>query len=159
MSGFIEEVRAFIEEEARRLDQRRFADWLALYADDAVYWIPRQRGQTDPLAVPSIIYEDRPLLAMRVARLADPAMHSAQPAAQTLHIVSSIEIATGGEAGRDCRVTSAQLVVSARDGDTRLYAARCEHLLRRREDGLVIARKRIDLVDCDGPHPPLSILL
>ena len=27
-------------EEARALDEQRFEDWLALYAPDAVYWIP-----------------------------------------------------------------------------------------------------------------------
>lgn len=159
MSGLLETVRAFIQAEARLLDQRRFADWLTLYADDALYWIPRQRGQTDPLAVPSIVYEDLPLLAMRVSRMADPAMHAAQPPTHTLHIVGSIDIAAGDEAGRDCRVISAQLVVASRGGETHLYASQCEHLLRRRGSGLAIAQKRIDLIDCDAVRSPMPILL
>jgi 3-phenylpropionate/cinnamic acid dioxygenase small subunit len=39
----------FLHEEARLADEGRYAEWLALWTDDAVYWVP---GSTDPGVVP-----------------------------------------------------------------------------------------------------------
>src|SRR5260370_2543208 len=64
-----QELEAFVLREARLLDERRYAAWLELFAEDGVYWIPTrpdQRSQQDAL---SIIYEPRALLAVRVERL------------------------------------------------------------------------------------------
>ena len=33
-------VQQFLFSEARLLDERRFDDWLALFSDDAIYWMP-----------------------------------------------------------------------------------------------------------------------
>lgn len=155
----LEEVRRFLHEEARLLDQRRFTDWLSLFTEDATYWVPRQRGQSDAFAVPSIVYEDRPLLAMRVARLMDPAAHAAAPVPWTLHILGSIDVLAGDERGAEYRATSALLVVEARGGEKRLHAGACEHRLRRRAGGLAIVAKRIDLIDCDAIQLPMAIIL
>src|SRR5687768_16554245 len=54
----LESVARFLNQEGRLLDQRKFQGWLGLFEDDAIYWIPLQRGQTDARAVPSIVYED-----------------------------------------------------------------------------------------------------
>ena len=42
------ELEAFVLREARLLDERRFADWLALFAEDGVYWVPTLPGQASP---------------------------------------------------------------------------------------------------------------
>jgi len=159
MSELLDDLRGFIHREARLLDQRRFADWLALYSDEATYWIPRQRGQRDAVGVPSIVYEDRSLLAIRVARLADPAMHAAAPAIHTVHVVGGVDPEPVDSATQDYRVISSQLVVASREAETRLYAGQCEHLLRRQSGTFTILRKRFDLVDCDAVRSPMPILL
>jgi benzoate/toluate 1,2-dioxygenase beta subunit len=143
------EVQRLLHHEARLLDQRRFADWLKLYTDDAIYWIPRQRQQSDPLNVPSIIYDDLPLMAMRVQRLMHPRVYSAMPTPHTLHIVGSIELCEHDQQQDKFRVISSQLVVESRNVQKRIFAACCEHVLRRESDALKIAVKRIDLLDCD----------
>ena len=43
-----EELEAFVLREARLLDERRYAAWLELFADDGVYWIPTRPGQSSP---------------------------------------------------------------------------------------------------------------
>jgi biphenyl 2,3-dioxygenase beta subunit len=40
------EVEQFLYREAALLDDRRFADWLALIADDIHYWMPIRRTVT-----------------------------------------------------------------------------------------------------------------
>jgi hypothetical protein len=47
----------FLSHEAELLDQRRFEDWLKLFTEDGIYWIPVEDG-TDPLLEPSILYDD-----------------------------------------------------------------------------------------------------
>ena len=55
--------------EARCIDEQRWDEWLALYTDDAHYWMPLTHGQTDPLLQGSLMYEDKMLLGIRVERL------------------------------------------------------------------------------------------
>ena len=48
-------ARRVLFEEARALDEQRFEDWLAMYADDAIFWVPAwtddNRLTDDPEAV------------------------------------------------------------------------------------------------------------
>ena len=39
---------AFLLHEARLLDEARWDEWLALFTDDATYWVPSQPGQAEP---------------------------------------------------------------------------------------------------------------
>src|SRR5262249_44966581 len=77
------EAEAFLVAEARLLDEGRFEDWLALFADDGFYWIPAAPGQNDPFNHLSIFYEDKSVLGMRIRRLAHPRAYSALPAPRT----------------------------------------------------------------------------
>ena len=57
-------VQKLILREAQLLDNMQLDDWLALYTDDATYWVPIDET-TDPLKESSIIYDNRLRLAMR----------------------------------------------------------------------------------------------
>jgi 3-phenylpropionate/cinnamic acid dioxygenase small subunit len=59
----------FVYAEARLLDEQRFEDWLALFTDDAHYWMPLAPGQQDARLHTSLMYEDKLLLRVRVERL------------------------------------------------------------------------------------------
>ena len=87
------ELEAFVLREARLLDERRFAEWLHLFAEDGVYWVPTLPGQATPQEALSLFYEPKALLAVRVARLERPDMHAQAPASRTVHHVSAIEVA------------------------------------------------------------------
>ena len=63
------EVQQFLYEEALLLDNKKFDDWLDLFSPDATYWVPATPGQEDPLYSASIMYEDVPLLRMRITRI------------------------------------------------------------------------------------------
>ena len=149
-----EEVERFLLQEARLLDERRFSAWLELFADDGVYWLPTRPDQASPQEALSLIYEPRALLAVRVARLERPDMHVQSPPSRTVHHVSAIEVDSDGA---DVIARSALIVGEWRAGESRWFAARVLHRLRRTPPGLRIALKRVDLADSEAPHRALAV--
>jgi len=153
------EATRFLHHEARLLDANRLSEWLDLFAEDGIYWLPAFPQQTDARLVPSIIREDRLLLALRVQRLAHPRAYAALPRPRTLHIIGTIDVTDQDAAEDECRALSNQLIVEYQDGRKRIFAGQCEHVLRRQSDGFRIALKRFDLIDCDDVHEPMTVLL
>ena len=71
----------FVVHEAELIDDRRWDDWLALFAPDGRYWIPLQgAAQVDADSHNALALEDRLLLELRVKRLHSPRAHSQHPA-------------------------------------------------------------------------------
>jgi benzoate/toluate 1,2-dioxygenase beta subunit len=146
------EVEAFILREARLLDEQRYEDWLGLFSDDAIYWIPTRANQVTAHEALSIIYEPRSLLAVRVERLSRREMHVQSPPSRTVHHVSAIEV--DGDAAR-----SALIIAEWRGGESRFFAGRVTHKLRKEANGLRIVLKRVDLIDGEAPHRAIAVPL
>jgi ethylbenzene dioxygenase subunit beta len=146
-----DELAGFVLKEARALDERRFADWLSLFAQDGIYWVPTSPEQHSPQEALSLFYETRALLAMRVARLERPDMHAQTPPSRTVHHIGAIEVVDGLE------VRSSLILAEWRAGETRWFAGRVTHRLRRESEGLRIVLKRVDLIDSEAPQRALTI--
>ena len=146
------EIQDFLLHEARLLDEQRYAEWLDLFAEDAIYWIPTRPKQASPHDALSIIYEPKTLLAVRVERLSRGEMHVQSPPSRTVHHVSAIEV--DGEEAR-----SALVVAEWRAGEARWFAGRVLHRLRSTPQGLRILLKRIDLIDAEAPHRAIAVPL
>ena len=145
----------FLLNEARLLDEAKFDDWLALFTADAWYWVPSQPGQPDPHETVSLIYDDRRLLETRVRRLASPRMYSQEPRSRTSRIIANVTIEAAERAA--CTVRSKFMMIEFRRDSQRLFGGTAFHRLVRGEDGLRIAWKRVDLVDCDAPMDGITI--
>ena len=146
------DVEAFVLREARLLDEQRYAEWLELFADDAIYWIPTRPGQQSPHDALSIVYEPKSLLAVRVERLSRREMHVQSPPSRTVHHVSALEVD-----GDDVR--SSLIVAEWRAGESRFFSARVTHKLRKDAAGLRIVLKRVDLIDGEAPHRAIAVPL
>src|SRR5262245_13207982 len=83
-------VQQFLFHEARLLDERRLQEWLALYADDAEYWVPYAWGQKSPRDHVSLFYETKSLLGMRVDRLERELSPLESPQARVNHYLSNV---------------------------------------------------------------------
>jgi len=142
------EIEQFLYKEAWLLDHGRLDEWLALYTDDATYWIPLEANQADPLTTSSIVYDDRRLLEVRVRQFQHPRAHARIPAPRTVHQVGNVRVIETG--GRDVRVGSTLVLVEYRRERQRLWGAIVEHRLRRTAEGLRIAAKRVDLVNSEA---------
>ena len=157
MGTLTESVRAFLYHEARLLDTHRFEDWLALFADDAHYWVPLEQGQADPLNTSSIIYDDRTLLELRVRQITHPRAHARRPLARTVHQVSNVQILEHTDTFT--RVASALVLIEYRLEQQRTWAALVEHRLRQHQGRWQIADKRVDLINSEAELPGIAFLL
>ena len=142
----------FLFHEAHLLDTQRYEEWLALFTDDATYWVPLEQNQKDPHETSSLIYDDRTLLELRVKQFRHPRAHARAPLARTVHQVGNVVV-------EDLIVRSTLTVIEFRNEKQRLWAGLVEHQLRRERDSFRIARKRIDLVNSEGEIEGISILL
>ena len=151
------EIEEFLYREARLLDERRFEEWMNLFAEDGYYWVPAAPDQEDPYDGVSIFFDDRSIMKTRLERLDHPRIHSQQPASRTVHSVSNIEIdaAFGGE--NEILVRSNLTMMEFRLDRQTVHGGRCRHLLRITDGGFEIAWKRVDLIGCDGVFETLSV--
>jgi len=150
-------IEEFLIHEARLLDDRRFRDWMALFADDGTYWVPSVPGQASPFDQASLFYDDRELMKTRVERLEHPRIHVQTPPSRTAHLVGNILIEAADEAKGEYVVSSTVIMVESRDEQQRVFAGRQHHRLRREGASLRIAQKRVDLVNCDSAFEPIAV--
>ncbi len=153
----LRQIELFILKEARLLDEGAFEAWLDLYAPEGVYWMPSKPGQTDPLNVASIIYEDHAILAIRVQRLLEARALVLTPMPRTVHIVSNIEVLSGDADSQDFEVGAAFLCTEIQGDRQRIYTGRQVHHISREGESFRIRRKRVALMNSDGVHSPMTI--
>jgi 3-phenylpropionate/cinnamic acid dioxygenase small subunit len=145
----------FLLHEARLLDDGKFDDWLKLFTPEAWYWVPSEPDQTDPIETVSLIYDDRRLLETRVRRLASPRMYSQEPRSRTSRIIGNVSLE---ESGKDvCTVRSKFVMVEYRREQQRLFAGTAMHRLIQTGGRIMIAWKRVNLVNCDAPLDGITI--
>ena len=147
----------FIMQEARLLDERRFRDWMALFADDGTYWVPAVPDQQSPFDQASLFYDDRDLMRTRIERLEHPRIHVQTPPSRTAHLVGNVLVEIADEAKGEVVVGSTVIMVEYRDDQQRIFAGRQIHTLRRAGDGFSIVQKRVDLINCDSAFEAMAV--
>ena len=150
-------IELFLFEEARLLDAGRFEDWLKLYEPQGIYWMPSQPGQTDPLNVASIMYEDHAILSIRVQRLVEARALVLTPMPRTTHLVGNIE-ARETEDG-EFEAAAAFICVEHQAGKQRLFCGRHAYQLAPYDGSFSIKLKRVALMNSDGIHTPMTVPL
>jgi 3-phenylpropionate/cinnamic acid dioxygenase small subunit len=151
----------FLYREGRLADEARYAEWLALWTDDAVYWVP---ATTDPAADPetrlSHIYDNRARLETRIKLLQTGHRYSQEPASLMRRLISNIEVAEGSddELVAGSNFILAELSIQAKS-EMHWWVGRATHHLRR-VDGLLRMRlKKVVLINAAEPLPNLSFLI
>jgi benzoate/toluate 1,2-dioxygenase beta subunit len=150
-------VELFLLHEAELLDQRRFREWMALFADDGTYWVPAVPNQQSPFNQASLFYDDRDLMKTRVARLDHPKIHVQTPPSRTLHQVGRVMTNGSANDNGDIVVSSTVVMVEYRADFQRVFAGRQTHRLREEGDSFRIVQKRVDLVNCDAAFEPMAV--
>ena len=151
------ELELFLNREARLMDENRYREWLALWTGDAIYWVPCNNDDLDPGREVSIIYDNRPRLEDRIARLESGTVLAQDPKPRMRRVVSNIEVE--GDDGSVVEVSSNFVLVQSRGGSQYLWAGRSIYHLRRTADGLKIASKKVLLVNSDQEMPVLQFLI
>jgi 3-phenylpropionate/cinnamic acid dioxygenase small subunit len=148
---------AFLFAEARLLDERRFRDWMALFAEDGSYWVPAVADQESPFNQVSLFYDDRDLMKTRVDRLEHPRIHVQTPPSRTAHLIGNVILDQADDAKGEYAVSSTVIMVEYREDNQRIFAGRQIHTLRRTADGFRIVQKRVNLVNCDSAFEAMAV--
>jgi 3-phenylpropionate/cinnamic acid dioxygenase small subunit len=161
------EAEEFIYREVRLLDTLRLEEWLTLFTDDGLYWLPVHDGDpVDAADTVSIVLDDRARREERVYRTLHTPVLDQSPRSRTVHLVSNVEVGDVDDRG-DVRVLCSQFVGEMRSGGpgqvglnhTRYFAARAEYRLRATADGWRISLKKLVLLDADQPLYNLTFLI
>jgi len=149
----------FVYAEASLLDEQRFDEWLELFAEEGVYWMPVTPDQTDAKLHSSLLHEDKLLLKIRIERFKGPRTFSQQPRSRCHHLLQQPAVKSRDDAQGVYRVRTAFHYVETRADDQALYAGWATHDLVRIDDQLRIRLKRVDLVNCDAAHLSIQLLM
>lgn len=156
-ADLLRSVEQFVYREARLCDEHRYAEWEALWTDDAVYWVPANGDDTDPTRRMSVLFDNRARIATRIRQLESGRRHAQSPPSRLSRIVGSVELVD--DDGTDVEVSSTFVLHESRTRGLTTWAGRVDHVLRRDGGQLRMARKTVRLVDNDQPLFTLAFLI
>jgi len=154
-------VTEFLYMEARLADEARYAEWLTLWTDDGVYWVPATAETgADPERHLSHIYDNRARIETRVKLLQTGHRFSQEPASRMRRLISNIEVTApaAGEWVTESNFMLAELAVQARR-ELHWWVGRATHRLRRVDGALRMSAKTVVLVNAAEPLPNLAFLI
>jgi len=150
------EIELFLYNEAELLDERRFEEWLDLFAADARYSMPMRRNvkagewereNTQEGEEVCWFDEDKVTLAQRVKQIRTGMHWAEEPISRVCHIVSAVQLlGVTRDAGQpsEVAVKSRFLVYRNRqETETDVFVGRRNDLLRRSDGRWQIARRQI----------------
>lgn len=149
----------FVIAEARLLDELRHNEWLELFTEDGVYWMPAEWGQTDHKLVGSLMYEDRLLLTVRVERLKGNRTFSQKPKSRCHHVLQTPTVDARNDATGEYQLYTPFHYVETRLDEQNLFAGWARHTLVTEEGKLKIKLKRVDLVNCDSAFGNIQLFM
>ncbi|HET7527027.1 MAG TPA: aromatic-ring-hydroxylating dioxygenase subunit beta [Burkholderiaceae bacterium] len=145
--------------EARLLDEARYDEWNALFADDGIYWVPLQPDQPEGLEHTSHLYEDKLLRELRIERLKNPRAFSQQPESRSHHLLQRPTI-EAFEPAANRFVTRCQFHYTEAQGDeVNQFVGTVFHHLCVRDGTLRIALKRVNLLNSDAALPAVQLFI
>lgn len=156
-----EEVEALLFRQAALLDAKRWQEWIDLFADDGVYWMPVMPNQNDWLSEPSIFAEDKMMMEIRMGRLSHPNAWSQAAMWGTNHLVGNLVIEAVEEPAQPAAgpgsnaaaplqaitVYSRFQMMEMRRDEVRHFGGTYRHHLVRTDQGLRIRLQRVDMMN------------
>ena len=148
----------FIYQEARMLDEGRYDEWLSLWLESGIYWMPLDYKQSDPINATSLLYEDHFMLRLRVERLNGVRTFSQKPKSRCHHVLQRpfVDIFEPSE-GRFQTNTSMHYVETRLDEQI-LLALTVTHDLKIDDGKLKIAGKKVELLNSDAAFGNIQLL-
>lgn len=162
----ISEAEQLLYREARLLDEVRFEEWLELFTDDGIYWLPINDDEQYDASTISIIYDDTERMGERVYRTLHTAVLDQNPRSRTVHAVTNVEVDPEPVDG-DLRVHCVQTITEMRPGgqrqvglnEQRTFVGRAEYRLRDVDGRWKFSMKKLKLIDSDQPIYNLTFIV
>src|SRR5690348_5223211 len=153
-----QDVAEFLYHEAALLDERRYADWLALLADDIRYWMPMRRNVkfgederefTREATDIAWFDEGKDTLTRRVRQILTGIHWAEEPVSRIAHLVTNVQIVEATPSAANAQEVAVRcrfLIYRNRvETETDFLVGKREDRLRRAGDGWQIARRKIIL--------------
>ena len=152
------EITALLHRECRLLDDGRFEEWLDLFQDECVYWIPSDPAPHNPGRTITWEIQDRRRLEDKIARFRTGFAFSQLPPTRTRHCLSNIEIWAAGEG--ELRVRANLTIHTYRKGERGALACMGGYVLQRQDGGnWLVEVKQVNLIDADQAQGNISFML
>src|SRR5712671_568731 len=151
-------IERFLYHEARLMDNHRYDDWHALWAEDGpvTYWVPCNDDDLDPKVNVSIIYDTRTQLRNRITRLRETQWLREQ-APRLRRVVSNVELED--ETAAEVTASSNFILAQLHRHEQYLWAGTSIHKLVSAGGGFRIRSKKVMLINNDEPMPNLMFLI
>lgn len=153
----LKQVEQFLYYEARLMDEQRHDEWLSLWTDDALYFVPVNDEDIDPKRHVTLIYDDRTKLEDRISQLKSQMHWSQEPRSRMRRVVSNVELEE--RPGGELIIQSNFVLVEVRRDDQTVLAGRSIHTLRPEAGSFQIAQKKVLLVNLDAVMRNIRFLL
>ena len=149
----------FVVREARLLDDKRYEEWLDLWTEDGIYWVPLTPEQSDGIHHNSHLYEDKLLRDLRIERLKSPRAFSQQPPSRCHHLLQTPTVeAFDTAANRHVLRTEFHYTESQGD-ELQFYVGTVFHHLTLQDGALRMTLKRVNLLNCDAALPAVQLFI
>lgn len=153
-----EKIKQFIYAEARLLDERQWEQWLALWTEDGMYWVPHSFDQQGPYDHISLFWENKMLRELRMKRLENARNWSQQPPTRSSRLISNVTVAGTDEQGYLVVQANFQ-VLEWRKAEQRLLGGSYIYKLKAHQDSWQLYLKQVNLVNREDVHSSLEIHL
>ena len=153
----LNQVSAFIWQEADMLDHGDFVEWLDLWTETATYIIPIDPLETDFENTLNYAYDDHHMRQLRVTRLTSGESISTTPRARTVRSQSRFRVLSDEDGV--VTVRCAQNLREFRKDVLKQYTADVTFQLVRNGDSFKIQRKLIRLINSDDTLAGIGYIL
>ncbi len=149
----VEQATELLYRQAYYLDTQRWDDWLALFTEDAEYWVPAWKGEHTPTDNPKrevslVYYNKRAGLEDRVWRARSGKSVASAVLPRTQHSIANVMLDEGASSNRllvFSNWTVQQFLVKEKVAET--HFGRYEHELVRLDNAWRIAKQKILLLN------------
>lgn len=146
----LREIEQFLYRQSELLDSKLWQDYIDLFTDDGVYWMPVTPEQTEWEGSPSIFAEDKYMMEVRMGRVTHPTAWSQAPMWGTSHVIGNVVIES--ESHDQWVVRSRFHMMELRRDTVRHFGGTYRHTLVRQDGQLKIKLQRVDMFNAQAPY-------
>lgn len=146
----LREIEQLLYRQSELLDGKLWQDYIDLFTDDGVYWMPVTPDQTEWQGSPSIFAEDKYMMEVRMGRVTHPTAWSQAPMWATSHVIGNVVIES--ESDGEWVVRSRFHMMELRRDTVRHFGGTYRHTLVRDDGRLRIKLQRVDMFNAQAPY-------
>jgi 3-phenylpropionate/cinnamic acid dioxygenase small subunit len=148
-TDILREIEQFLYRQSELLDRKLWQDYIDLFTDDGVYWMPVTPDQTEWEGSPSIFAEDKYMMEVRMGRVTHPTAWSQVPMWGTSHVIGNVVLEA--ESPSEWIVRSRFHMMELRRDAVRHFGGTYRHTLVRERGQLRIKLQRVDMFNAQAP--------